>query len=174
MALFSSARDISTITKINRELVYKLVDTEVGYYKFNLDTVRVNLYGEGVSKFYYQPIKVPIYINREPGDYVQTEFGADVNVGIEFYILRDTLVTLNLVPEVGDVIFWDSKYYEIGSTKENQYLGGKNPDTWFKGNKFGTSLSIICTGHQIRESQLQLLDLNYGTNSKDYDLPLNI
>ena len=174
MALFSSARDISTITKINRELVYKLVDTEVGYYKFNLDTAKVNLYGEGVAKFYYQPIKIPIYINRSPNDAVQTEFGIDTIVPIEFYILRDTLITLNLIPEIGDAIFWDNKYYELDNITENQFLGGKNPDTWFKGRNFGTSLSLICNAHQIRETQLQLLDLNYGTNSKDYDLPLNI
>jgi hypothetical protein len=174
MALFSSARDISTITKLNRELVYKLVDTEVGYYKYSLDTSRINLYGEGTTKFYYQPVKVPIYINREPGDFNTTDFGVDITVTVEFYILRDTLVTLNLTPEVGDIIYWDNKYYELDSTKENQYVGGKNPDTWFKGNNFGTSLSIVCNAHQVRETQLQLLDLSYGTNSDEYDLPLNI
>lgn len=174
MALFGSSRDFSLITKINRELVYKLVDTEVGYYKFALDQSRVNLYGEGVSKVYYQPVRTPIYISRSPNDAVQTDAGIDAMVAIEFYILRDTMLTLNIVPEIGDVINWDDKYYEIDNTTENQYFAGKNPDTWIKGNNFGGSLSFMCNAHQMRESQLQLLDLNYGINNQDYDLPLNI
>jgi hypothetical protein len=174
MALFGSARDYSLITKFNRELVYKLVDTEVGYYKFVLDQSRVNLYGEGISKVYYQPVRTPIYISRSPNDAVQTDAGIDAMVAIEFYILRDTMLTLNIVPEIGDIINWDDKYYEIDNTTENQYFAGKNPDTWIKGNNFGGSLSFVCNAHQIRETQLQLLDLNYGTNSQDYDLPLNI
>jgi len=174
MALFGSARDVSIITKFNRELVYKLVDTEVGYYKFALDQSRVNLYGEGVSRVYYQPVRTPIYINRNQTDAIQTDAGVDVEVNLEFYLLRDTMLTLNIVPELGDVINWDNTYYEIDTVTENQYFGGKNPDTWIKGDTFGTSLSFICNGHQIRESQLQLLDLNFGTNSQDYDLPLNI
>lgn len=174
MALFGSSRDFSLITKINRELVYKLVDTEVGYYKFVLDQSRVNLYGEGVSKVYYQPVRTPIYISRSPNDAVQTDAGIDAMVAIEFYILRDTMLTLNIVPEIGDVINWDDKYYEIDNTTENQYFAGKNPDTWIKGNNFGGSLSFMCNAHQMRESQLQLLDLNYGINNQDYDLPLNI
>lgn len=174
MALFGSARDYSLVTKFNRELVYKLVDTEVGYYKFVLDQSRVNLYGEGVSKVYYQPVRTPIYISRSPNDAVQTDAGIDAMVAIEFYILRDTMLTLNIVPEIGDVINWDDKYYEIDNTTENQYFAGKNPDTWIKGNNFGGSLSFMCNAHQMRESQLQLLDLNYGINNQDYDLPLNI
>ena len=174
MALFGSARDYSLVTKFNRELVYKLVDTEVGYYKFVLDQSRVNLYGEGVSKVYYQPVRTPIYISRQPNDAVQTDAGIDAMVSIEFYILRDTMLTLNIVPEIGDVINWDDKYYEIDNTTENQYFAGKNPDTWIKGNNFGGSLSFMCNAHQMRESQLQLLDLNYGINNQDYDLPLNI
>lgn len=174
MSLFGSARDYSLVTKFNRELVYKLVDTEVGYYKFVLDQSRVNLYGEGISKVYYQPVRTPIYISRSPNDAVQTDAGIDAMVAIEFYILRDTMLTLNIVPEIGDVINWDDKYYEIDNTTENQYFAGKNPDTWIKGNNFGGSLSFMCNAHQMRESQLQLLDLNYGINNQDYDLPLNI
>lgn len=174
MALFGSARDYSLVTKFNRELVYKLVDTEVGYYKFVLDQSRVNLYGEGISKVYYQPVRTPIYISRSPNDAVQTDAGIDAMVAIEFYILRDTMLTLNIVPEIGDIINWDDKYYEIDNTTENQYFAGKNPDTWIKGNNFGGSLSFVCNAHQVRESQLQLLDLNYGINNQDYDLPLNI
>jgi len=174
MSLFGSARDYSLVTKFNRELVYKLVDTEVGYYKFVLDQSRVNLYGEGISKVYYQPVRTPIYISRSPNDAVQTDAGIDAMVAIEFYILRDTMLTLNIVPEIGDIINWDDKYYEIDNTTENQYFAGKNPDTWIKGNDFGGSLSFVCSAHQTRESQLQLLDLNYGINNQDYDLPLNI
>jgi hypothetical protein len=174
MSLFGSARDYSLVTKFNRELVYKLIDTEVGYYKFVLDQSRVNLYGEGISKVYYQPVRTPIYISRSPNDAVQTDAGIDAMVAIEFYILRDTMLTLNIVPEIGDIINWDDKYYEIDNTTENQYFAGKNPDTWIKGNTFGGSLSFVCNAHQVRESQLQILDLNYGVNKEGYDLPLNI
>jgi hypothetical protein len=42
-------------------------------------------------------------------------------VAIEFYILRDTMLTLNIVPEIGDIINWDDMTF-IGGSREMTIL----------------------------------------------------
>ena len=59
MALFGSARDISLIRRLNKELINDIVDTEVYYYKLVISDTNANLYGEGKDKVYYNPVKVP-------------------------------------------------------------------------------------------------------------------
>lgn len=173
MALFGGSRDVSFITKINRELLYKVIDTEVAYYKLVVDQTKSNIYGESMEKTYYLPMRFPLWIDRQPSNTVGTDFGLDTEVTVSFYILKDTATTLNLLPEQGDIIQWDNKFYEIDNVSENKYFAGKNPDTWLKGNTYGTSLQYECLGHAIRESQIQVLDVDYGTDLNGYSFSDN-
>ena len=45
MPLFSGARDISLIEKLNEELINGIIQTEIYYYKLILDEVNDNVYG---------------------------------------------------------------------------------------------------------------------------------
>lgn len=174
MALFGGARDVSFITKINRELLYKVIDTEVGFYKLVLEETRANIYGEGTNKVYYQPLRFPLFVDRQASETLGTDFGLDTNVVITFYILKDTATTLNLLPEQGDIINWDGKFYELDNISENKYVVGKNPDTWIKGDGHGASIQYECAGHAIREAQIQILDVEYGSNLGEYEFPDNM
>ena len=58
MALFGSARDVSLIRRLNKELINEIIDTEVYYYKPVLDESLVNLYGESKDKYFYNPVKI--------------------------------------------------------------------------------------------------------------------
>ena len=43
MALFGSARDASLLRSVNRELINRYIDTEVGLYKLDLQSTPSNL-----------------------------------------------------------------------------------------------------------------------------------
>ena len=53
MALFGSARDANLIRSVNRELINKYIDTEVGFYKLNIEATKTNIYDESDDKVYY-------------------------------------------------------------------------------------------------------------------------
>ena len=157
MALFGGSRDISLFRHINKELINNIIQQSVGYYKINLDKTDSNLYGESLSKTYNDPVLVNCLIERNEQTWTETEFGTDVTREINVRFLRDILVDIQLVPEVGDVVLWQEDYYEISGTVENQFVVGKDPiyaydDT----NDFGSSISIIVTAQMVRPEKLGL------------------
>jgi len=105
-----------------------------------------------------------------------------VNQGTTFAFAKEILKnTSNLVIEVGDIIGWNESYYEIDSTVENQFFLDKNPDTTKESkeysrdvlDKFGSSLSIICSAHLTRRSALSIERTNVG-NPSLHGLPNSI
>lgn len=157
MALFGGSRDISLFRHINKELINNIIQQSVGYYKVALDKTIANLYGESSNKTYNDPILVNCLIERTPQTWTETEFGSNVNQDITVRFLRDILVDIQLVPEVGDVILWQENYYEIAGVVENQLVVGKDPSYAYDDTTdFGSSLSIIVTAQYIRPEKLGL------------------
>ena len=161
MSLYGEARDISLFRHINRELMHDIISQQVVYYKYNLEQTKVNIYGEAATgRTFQEPIL--LYAMIERGDQtspIQDEVVTQAQP-VTFRFLRDDLVDIPLLTEVGDIIQWKNSYYEIDNTNANQYFVGKNPDypnTDSNGNnplesgldKFGTSLSIICNTHYV-------------------------
>lgn len=167
MSLFGSARDISMFRRINRELLQRIIDTEVGIHKLILEDSKTNIYGESAGKQYYLPVRVHAHITRGDQQYTGEDYGMDVTQTTEFRFLRDDLVDLNLVPETGDIILWDESYWEIDAVQENKYVVGKNADTNLAGNTHGASWQIVCLTHLTRESNVQIREFRYGHNSTD-------
>ena len=157
MALFGGSRDISLFRHINKELINNIIQQSVGYYKIVLDRTEANLYGESLTKTYNDPILVNCLIERTPPTWNETEFGADVTQDITVRFLRDILVDIQLVPEVGDVMLWQENYYEISGTVENQLFVGKDPSYAYDDTTdFGSSISIIVNAQYIRPEKLGL------------------
>lgn len=157
MALFGGSRDISLFRHINKELINNIIQQSVGYYKIVLDRTESNLYGESLTKTYNDPILVNCLIERTPQTWTETEFGADVTQDITVRFLRDILVDIQLVPEVGDVMLWQENYYEISGTVENQLFVGKDPSYAYDDTTdFGSSISIIVNAQYIRPEKLGL------------------
>jgi len=174
MPLFSGARDISLIEKLNEELINGIIQTEVYYYKLILDEVNDNVYGEGTDKRYYAGVKLPTLVDRSNQNYVEEAYGVDLQQSATFSFLRKEFTKLTLIPEVGDIIEWDKAYFEIDSMVDNQIWGGKDPDYSLAGGLHGTSHSIICTTHMTRMSRLNIEDVRYGTDTQQYDFPKGI
>jgi hypothetical protein len=158
MSLYGGSRDISLFRHINRELIDNIIQQSVGYYKINLDKTDSNIYGESLSKTYNDPVLVHCLIERTPPTWTETEFGTDINQDITVRFLRDILVDIQLVPEVGDIMLWQDDYYEVDGTVENQLVVGKDPSYAYESdnNDFGSSISIIVTAKLIRPEKLGL------------------
>jgi hypothetical protein len=157
--LFGSRNDFKLFVKINRELLSDVVEQEVLYYKFSVQNTQVNIYGEGMEKAYWQPIKLNCLITR--GDQVVSvdDFGPDLTRQSSFAFLRDDLLDIQLVPEVGDIVSWHEDYYEVDTVKENQlFLGRDNAYNLTPyGEQFGTSVSIIVDCHLTRADKLGIV-----------------
>ncbi len=65
MALFTSARDVSLLRHINRELMGNIITQQCAIYQFKLEETKVNLYGEAAEdKYYNGPYLFNVLINR--------------------------------------------------------------------------------------------------------------
>lgn len=177
MALFGSARDVSLIRRLNKELINEIIDTEVYYYKPILDKTLINIYGEATDKFFYDPVKIPCLIDRQDTEQVSDDFGQSYQHTATFNFLRDTLKDdKDVKPDVGDIIQWDNEYYMVDNVNENRLFVGKNPQTWDGGDGHGTSLSIICNAHVTRQTSIKLVNVRFGSSEQQqqYNLPMGI
>jgi hypothetical protein len=157
MALYGGSRDISLFRSISKELINNIIEQQVGYYKIVLQSTTSNIYGEALEKTYNDPVLVNCLIERTPPTWRETDFGTDVTQDITVRFLRDILVDIQLVPEVGDIVMWQDDYYEINSVVENQLVVGKDPAYTYTNNAdFGSSISIIVTATFIRPEKLGL------------------
>jgi hypothetical protein len=149
MAIFGSLRDISTFKGITRELVENVVSQQIGYYKYQLNDTTINVYGEGVARYYIGPVLINCLIER--GDYssVLKDQIVDIDRAVTFRFFRDHLVDANIVPEIGDVLMYNESYYAVDNVNENQLILGKDNDYSYSDGlqNFGTSYSIILTTH---------------------------
>jgi len=151
MALFGRQRDIHLFNTVNRELLGDVITQQVGYYKITVGASKTNMYGESMDKFVHEPVLLNCLITRGEQTWNSDEWGPDVTRTLDFAFLRQDLVDIELVPQVGDAIFYYENYYEIDGIVENQYFVGKIPEySYSEGmNNFGSSISIICNTHLI-------------------------
>jgi hypothetical protein len=162
MAIFGSARDISAFRHINRELMWDIITQQCSFYKFKLNETNINIYGEASGEKYYDgPTLVNCLIDRVDQQYADAPYGVDFNWQIQFAFLKDDLVNINLVPEVGDIILYNESYYEINSIISNQLFVGKDPEYPNEINplnpglgNFGYDVSIIVKTHIVPADKL--------------------
>lgn len=156
MALYGTARDISLFNSINRELINNIINQEVGYYKISLNNTVSNMYEESINKVYNDPVLIPCLIERTPQTWIETDLGIDLNQPIIFRFLRDYLIEINIIPEIGDIVLWRNNFYEINSLVENDLILGQDPNYSYSedNDNHGNSLSIILQGKYIRPEKV--------------------
>ena len=164
MTLFGGSRDISLFNNLNKELINDIIQTEVGYYKFVLERTTSNVYGESQGKVYYEPVRIAGLINREDQKWASSDFGPNIDQSIDFRFLKDELISINLVPEVGDIILFRNNFYEVDGRIENQLVLGKDPDYAIStgATDFGSSFSIIVSANLSGVERLNLIPLRGG------------
>ena len=111
MALFGGRRDINLFHTINSELLKDIIQTEVAYYKFALEQTTINVYGESMGKVYYEPMKIACLIDRQDQAWSSDDFGSDVNQSVGFNFLKNELLDINLIPEIGDFLLFRINFY---------------------------------------------------------------
>ncbi len=174
MALFGGKRDISLFRHLNRELMGDIITQQCAFYKYKLEETITNIYGEASGeKYYIGPVLLNCLAERQDQDHVETDLGVDYEWNIIFKFLRDDLLSASkdynenfdkgdhnygadLVPEVGDIIFYNEGYYEVDKVISNQFFMGKDPDYPNTPNNFnpnledfGSSISVICETHYV-------------------------
>ena len=164
MALFGGLRDISLFHNLNKELINNIIQTEVAYYKFALEQTQANVYGEAPGKNYFEPLKIACLIDRNDQTWSSDDFGSDINQSINLNFLKDELKTINLIPEVGDILLFKNNFYEIDGRTENQLILGRDPDYAIstETTDFGDSFSILVSAHISRVEKLNLIPLREG------------
>ena len=164
MALFGGLRDISLFHNLNKELINNIIQTEVAYYKFALEQTQANVYGEAPGKNYFEPLKIACLIDRNDQTWSSDDFGSDINQSINLNFLKDELKTINLIPEVGDILLFKNNFYEIDGRTENQLILGRDPDYAISTETidFGDSFSILVSAHISRIEKLNLIPLREG------------
>ena len=164
MALFGKKRDINLFHTINDELLKDIIQTEVAYYKFALEQTTTNVYGEAPGKNYYEPMKIACLIDRQDQSWSSDSFGSDVNQTVDFRFLKEELLNINLIPQVGDILLFRNNFYEVDSRIENQLIMGRDKDYAMSTETidFGESFSVLISAHISRVEKLNLIPLRGG------------
>jgi len=146
MSKFVSQRDVTFFKGIARELVDEVIQTALVLFKLNINETKVNIYGESTNKTWYPGVEVFGLIDKEPESVTYEGFGSDTNQIVVFKLDRWMLEEKEIYPEVGDIIFWNSGYFEIDNTNEVQLVGGQTYNNF----------SIVCTTHMVTKSSLNI------------------
>ena len=147
MARFTLDRDIRFFEGISRELVDAVVTTAVVLYKLVIENSKTNLYGESLSKTFYQGVECNAMIERQDTTATYEGFGSDQGQNVEFRFNRFTLKDTGFYPEIGDIIYHNDAYFEIDNVREDQLIGGRTGDQ--------EHFSIICSTFMTRRSTIQ-------------------
>ena len=146
MPKFLVGNDLTFFKSIARELVDDVIQVAVVLYKINIYETKVNIYGESVNKTWHQGVEMYALADKEPENVQYEGFGPDDTQNITFKFDRDTCEEKGIYPEVGDVVYFDNSYYEIGNTNEIQFIGGQ------PSNNF----SIVVTAFTVSKSSLNI------------------
>ena len=153
--IFGSNRDFQLLVGINRELLKDVVEQEILLYKLSITDTDTNIYGEALQKTFLEPVKLNCLITR--GDQVidVDEFGPDLGREASFALLKQDLVDIQLVPEVGDIVMWHEDYYEVDTIRENELFYGRNNDyNLERTGGHGASISLILDSHLTRADRV--------------------
>ena len=172
MPLFGRNRDRKLIKLFNKEVIEDILDTPVVIFKPSTVNTDTNLYGEGPDgyKKWRKGVRIHATVNRGDQEWSTNDFGLDIKQNITFSFLHEHVWAVRsegtaeynaFAIEPGDIVMYDSQYWEIDSTNRNQYLFGRNEHIAenISGDPFeteGESLSTVAMAHLTRRSKLNI------------------
>ena len=143
---FTSQQDYNLYLHFNRELINTFIDVPVVLYKLNILESKKNIYGEATTKRWYTGIQIPSLVSRQLNTAVKDSQTINIEQVAEFNFLREECRLRNIYPEIGDIIDYNSLYFEIEQINEIQLIAGQ----------VIYNHAIIASTHLTRASNLQL------------------
>jgi hypothetical protein len=150
---YFSARDLKMVAQFNAELMGDIIENIIQIYKICPNETKTNIYGETSSesgKWYLPAIQISALIERSDMEAEYDDFGPNRRQDYVFKMREEMLKQLEFYPEIGDVVFFNDRYYEIDNVVQEQLLGGQ-PDK---------SHSIICNAHYTKYTSLNIMERN--------------
>jgi hypothetical protein len=150
---YFSQRDLNLVAQFNAELMGDIIENLVQIFKISPNETKTNMYGETSAesgKWYYPAIQISALIERADMAADYDDFGPNRSQDYVFKMREKMLKDLNFYPEIGDVILFNDRYYEVDNVVQEQLLGGQ-PDK---------SHSIICNTHYTKYTSLNVLERN--------------
>lgn len=150
---YFSARDLKMVAQFNAELMGDIIENIIQIYKICPNETKTNIYGETSSesgKWYLPAIQISALIERSDMEAEYDDFGPNRRQDYVFKMREEMLKKLEFYPEIGDVVFFNDRYYEIDNVVQEQLLGGQ-PDK---------SHSIICNTHYTKYTSLNIMERN--------------
>ena len=146
---FYPQKDIDTFDKFNKELVGDLSSGQDGIiyqpvvlYKVSVYDTEINMYGESSDgKVFKDGVEVSALVSADDQTTTTDEFGPDLQQTAVFSFVRQSLVDISYVVEIGDIIDWNSGYWEIASISDGQT---------------DYSHSVVCNTFLVRISNLNI------------------
>lgn len=193
MPIFGRTKDRELIKHISKEVMGNVIDTPVIIFKPYITKSNTNLYGEGINgdKSWRSGVLLHAMINREDQEYMNTEYGIDINQKITYSFLNEDIWNATKAGtdeengfsiSIGDIVYYDSGYWEIDTLNKNQYLFGRNQNVLAgdgvnfgfnnESEMHGESLSTVAAAHLTRKSKLNIQE-PAKENLKDLNNEIN-
>lgn len=150
---YFSQRDLNLVAQFNSELMGDIVEVLVQIFKIAPNETKTNIYGETsaeTGKWYLPAIQISSLIERADMAAEYDDFGPNRTQDYVFKMREKMLQQLSFYPEIGDIVLFNDRYYEIDNVVQEQLLGGQ-PDK---------SHSIICNAHYTKITSLNVLERN--------------
>lgn len=150
---FFSQRDLNMINSLNGELMGDIIENIIDIFKISPSETKTNIYGETAAetgKWYFPAIKISALVERADMATSYDDFGPNRNQDYVFKMREKMMRQLEFYPEIGDIVFFNDRYYEINSVISEQLLGGQSDKNH----------SIICNAHYTKYTSLNILERN--------------
>jgi hypothetical protein len=150
---YFSQRDLNLVNSLNAELMGEIVEVLIQIFKISPTETKTNIYGETSAesgKWYLPAIQISALVERADMTAEYDDFGPNRNQDYIFKMREKMLREVNFYPEIGDIILFNDRYYELDNVVQEQLLGGQ-PDK---------SHSIICNAHYTKITSLNVLERN--------------
>lgn len=123
---FVTVKELAFISKINHELIQKVVGQSVTYWAVLADKTKTNdLYNEAIEKIWSVPTHTNCLVFYENTSEQIGSLPPDAKFNIDVYFHVDELRERNLQPRMGDFVQFGEVIYEILSATQPQIIFGQ-------------------------------------------------
>ncbi len=141
------------MNSVNAELMGDIIENLVTIFKIAPNETKTNIYGEtsqDTGKWYMPAIQVSCLVDRPEMETEQDDFGPSRTQNHIFKMREKMLKQIEFYPEIGDMVFWNDRYYEVDNVVQEQLLGGQAEK----------SHSIIVNTHYTKITSLNVAERN--------------